>query len=80
MLEVTFEALQSSGTTMAGISGSSTGVYVANLLVDHQGAQTRDVDYLHRYLATGSGSTVMSNRISHVFNLVGPRCVQRLIL
>ncbi|RWA08741.1 hypothetical protein EKO27_g6377 [Xylaria grammica] len=72
LLEVVFECLQSSGTTMEDVSGSTTGVYVANFSVDYQPGQTRDPDYLHRYTATGSGATVMSNRISHVFNLQGP--------
>ncbi|KAK8044419.1 hypothetical protein PG993_004443 [Apiospora rasikravindrae] len=72
LLEVTYECLQSSGTTMDSISGSTTGVFVANFSVDYQPGQTRDPDYLHRYTATGSGATVMSNRISHVFNLNGP--------
>ncbi|KAJ8130208.1 hypothetical protein O1611_g3422 [Lasiodiplodia mahajangana] len=72
LLEVVFECLQSAGTTMDSISGSTTGVYVANFTVDYQPGQTRDPDYIHRYTATGSGATVMSNRISHVFNLVGP--------
>ncbi|TGJ85565.1 hypothetical protein E0Z10_g3197 [Xylaria hypoxylon] len=72
LLEVVFECLQSSGTTMENVSGSTTGVYVANFSVDYQPGQTRDPDYLHRYTATGSGATVMSNRISHAFNLQGP--------
>lgn len=75
LLEVTYECLQSSGTTMESISGSTTGVFVANFTVDYQPGQTRDPDYLHRYTATGSGATVMSNRISHVMNLHGPRYV-----
>lgn len=73
LLEVSAECLQSSGTTMESVSGSTTGVFVANFTVDYQPGQTRDPDYLHRYTATGSGATVMSNRISHVFNLNGPR-------
>ncbi|KAK6210523.1 hypothetical protein LQW54_006131 [Pestalotiopsis sp. IQ-011] len=72
LLEVTYECLQSSGTTMETVSGSTTGVFVANFSVDYQPGQTRDPDYIHRYTATGSGATVMSNRISHVFNLQGP--------
>ncbi|MCJ1468406.1 hypothetical protein MMC07_007034 [Pseudocyphellaria aurata] len=72
LLEVVLECLQSSGTKMDSVSDSNTGVYVANFSVDYQPGQTRDPDYLHRYTATGSGATVMSNRISHVFNLQGP--------
>lgn len=75
LLEVVYEALESSGTCMDSLSGSVTGVYVGNFSVDYQPNQTRDPDYIHRYTSTGSGATIMSNRISHVFNLHGPRYV-----
>lgn len=75
LLEVVYECLASAGTSMESVSGSDTGVYVANFSVDYQPIQTRDPDYLHRYIATGSGATIMSNRISHIFNLHGPRYV-----
>jgi acyl transferase domain-containing protein len=73
LLEVVFECLESAGASMESVSGSNTGVYVGNFSVDYQPMQTRDPDYLHRYTSTGSGATIMSNRISHVFNLHGPR-------
>jgi len=72
LLEIVYETFQNSGTTMESVAGSHTGVFVANFSVDYQPTQTRDPDYLHRYVATGSGATIMSNRISHVFNLHGP--------
>ncbi|OTB12751.1 hypothetical protein K445DRAFT_65805 [Daldinia sp. EC12] len=72
LLEVVYECLTSAGVPMDSVAGSDTGVYVANFSVDYQPIQTRDPDYLHRYIATGSGATIMSNRISHVFNLHGP--------
>ncbi|PYI20858.1 putative polyketide synthase [Aspergillus violaceofuscus CBS 115571] len=72
LLEVVYECLESAGTSMKSISGSNTGVFVGNFSVDYQPMQTRDPDYLHRYTSTGSGATIMSNRISHVFNLHGP--------
>ncbi|KLO99257.1 putative polyketide synthase [Fusarium fujikuroi] len=72
ILEVVYECLVSSGTSMEAVAGSNTGVYVANFTVDYQPLQLRDPDYLHRYVTTGSGATIMSNRISHVFNLHGP--------
>ncbi|KAF6801113.1 Polyketide synthase-nonribosomal peptide synthetase 3 [Colletotrichum musicola] len=34
--------------------------------------QAKDPDYYHRYHPTGSGLAIMSNRVSHVFNLQGP--------
>lgn len=73
LLEVVYEALESSGTSIESLSGTPTGVYVGNFSVDYQPNQTRDPDYIHRYTSSGSGATIMSNRISHVLNLHGPR-------
>ncbi|KAL4957399.1 hypothetical protein BDW69DRAFT_200981 [Aspergillus filifer] len=72
LLEVVFECFEDAGATLEGMSGSCTGVYVGNFTVDYSAMQTRDPDYLHRFVATGSGTAIMSNRISHVFNLQGP--------
>ncbi|KAI1775109.1 polyketide synthase-like protein [Hypoxylon cercidicola] len=72
LLEVVFECLESSGTTLGEISGSNTAVYVGNFTQDHLLMQTRDPDDLRRYHATGSGLTMLANRISHTFNLHGP--------
>ena len=80
LLEVVFECLENAGITMDSVSGSNTGVFVGNFSVDYQPMQTRDPDYLHRYTSTGSGATIMSNRISYVFNLHGPRSVSNLFL
>jgi acyl transferase domain-containing protein len=73
LLEVVFECFEDAGVSMETMSGSETGVNVGNFMVDYQAMQTRDLDYMHRFVATGSGSAIMSNRISHVFNLQGPR-------
>lgn len=79
LLEVVYECLESAGASMSSVSGSNAGVFVGNFSVDYQPMQTRDPDYLHRYTSTGSGATIMSNRISHVFNLRGPRSVDNLL-
>ncbi|KAF2644242.1 putative polyketide synthase [Massarina eburnea CBS 473.64] len=72
LLEVVYECFEDAGVTMEEISGSNTAVYVGNFTVDYQSMQSRDPDYLHRLAATGGGTAIMSNRISHVFNLQGP--------
>ncbi|KAK0622032.1 putative polyketide synthase [Bombardia bombarda] len=72
LLEVVYECFENAGVSMEDISGSNTAVYVGNFTVDYQSMQSRDPDYLHRYAATGGGTSIMSNRISHVFNLTGP--------
>ncbi|KAI0877961.1 polyketide synthase-like protein [Hypoxylon argillaceum] len=72
LLEVIFECLENSGSSLAQMSGSNTGVYVGNFSQDHLLMQIRDPDDLRRYHATGAGLTMLANRISHVFNLHGP--------
>lgn len=37
--------------------------------------QTKNVDEMHGYSATGMGTTILANRISHAFNLLGPSLV-----
>jgi acyl transferase domain-containing protein len=75
LLEVVFECLESAGLPLEKVSGSNTGCYVGNFTTDFMSMQTRDTDELHRYNATGAGLTILSNRISHVFNLTGPSVV-----
>jgi acyl transferase domain-containing protein len=72
LLEVVFECFEDAGVSLERISGTNTGVYVGNFTIDFQGIQTRDPDFIHRYTATGCGTTILSNRISHAFNLQGP--------
>ncbi|OTA57978.1 polyketide synthase [Hypoxylon sp. EC38] len=72
LLEIVFECFESAGLSMEDVSGANTGVFVGNFTVDYQTMQTRDSDYMHRYSASGSGTAIMSNRISHAFNLQGP--------
>lgn len=73
LLEVVYECFESSGSALDTIAGANVGVYVGNFTVDFQTMQARDSEYLHRYSATGSGTAILANRISHVFDLKGPR-------
>ncbi|KAF3931090.1 hypothetical protein ABW20_dc0106731 [Dactylellina cionopaga] len=72
LLEVVFECLESAGIPLETLSESNTGCYVGSFTTDYQTMQSRDVDGLHRYSMAGMGSTILSNRISHAFNLNGP--------
>ncbi|KAI1851631.1 hypothetical protein JX266_003093 [Neoarthrinium moseri] len=72
LLEVVFECFENAGVSLEEISGTNTGVYVGNFTVDHQTIQARDPDTIHRYNATGGSTTILANRISHVFDLQGP--------
>jgi acyl transferase domain-containing protein len=74
LLEVVFECFESAGLPLETVSGANIGCYVGNFTVDFQLMQLRDAEYMHRYTATGMGTTILGNRISHTFNLKGPRC------
>lgn len=73
LLEVVFECFESAGAPLQKISGANIGCYVGNFTTDFQLMQGKDSEYLHRYSATGMGTTILANRISHAFNLQGPR-------
>ncbi|KAI2686207.1 hypothetical protein CBS147317_2346 [Penicillium roqueforti] len=72
MLEVVYECMENAGIPLDQASGSNTGCYVGNFTVDYMVMQLKDPDYLSRYSGTGLGTTILANRISHVFNLLGP--------
>ena len=75
LLEVVFECFESAGVLLHDVSGSNTGCYVANHTSDYVTMQAKDPEFYHRYSATGSGATILANRISHIFNLKGPSMV-----
>lgn len=75
LLEVVFECFESAGLPLEKISGTNMGCYVGNFVTDFITMQLKDSEYAHRYSATGLGTTILANRISHVFNLQGPRSV-----
>lgn len=73
LLEVTYEAFESAGEPLHRVRGSRTGVFVGNMNNDHQTMHLRDIDHILPYTVTGSGPTILSNRISYSFDLRGPR-------
>ncbi|KAH8657723.1 polyketide synthase [Xylariales sp. PMI_506] len=75
LLETVYEAFESAGLKLDDLSGANIGCYVGNFTMDFQQMQLRDSEYLHRYSATGLGTTILGNRVSHVFNLQGPSFV-----
>ena len=72
LLEVVFESFESAGISLDQVSGSDTGCYVCNFSSDYIVMQTKDPEYMDRYSATGMGATILGNRISHTFNMLGP--------
>lgn len=73
LLEVVYECFESSGERLEDVQGANIGVYCGNFATDFEIMQCKDPEYFHRYHATGKGLTILSNRISHTFDLRGPR-------
>ena len=72
LLEVCFECFESAGVKLRDVAGANVGCYIGNFTVDFHTMQSKDAEYQHRYGATGSGAAILSNRVSHVFDLRGP--------
>lgn len=72
LLEVVFESFEAAGVSLNQVSGSDTGCFVCNFSNDYIVMQTKDPEYMSRYSATGMGATILGNRVSHTFNMLGP--------
>lgn len=48
---------------------------MASFVPDFIANQAKDIESLTRYTQTGLGTTLLANRISHIFNLKGPSSV-----
>ncbi|KAI8630512.1 lovastatin nonaketide synthase [Xylariaceae sp. FL1651] len=75
LLEVVYETFESAGVTLDEVSGSKTAVFVASFTADFQQMAFKEPSFRHSLAATGVDPGIISNRISHVFNLRGPSIV-----
>jgi acyl transferase domain-containing protein len=74
LLEVTWEALEDAGIPPERLVGSPTGVFVGAFTLDYMVMQfhTSSRDLIDANTAAGSMMTMVSNRLSYVFDLRGP--------
>ncbi|KIA75675.1 putative polyketide synthase protein [Aspergillus ustus] len=72
LLEVVYEGLENGGLTLDGVSGQQVGCFVSSFTVDYLVMQNRDPDARPIHMTTGTKRSILSNRISHYFNLKGP--------
>ncbi|KAH9870202.1 hypothetical protein J1614_007125 [Plenodomus biglobosus] len=61
-----------SGIPIEKITGSATSVFCASFGRDSDAIVGRDPEFQSRYQATSAGSSMLSNRISHFYDLRGP--------
>ena len=72
LLETVYESLESAGLTIEGLQGSDTAVYVGLMCEEYSEVLGHDVDSIPTYFATATARSIMSNRISYVFDWHGP--------
>lgn len=75
LLEVVYETFESAGVSLQEVAGSHTAVFVASFTADFQQMAFKEPSFRHSLAATGVDPGIISNRISHVFNLKGPSIV-----
>ncbi|KAK5993761.1 Highly reducing polyketide synthase cm3B [Cladobotryum mycophilum] len=72
MLEVAYETFENAGISLEGLEGSNTGVVCAVPYIDYDQIQGRDPEVSPRYRFTGTGPSILANRVSYFFDLKGP--------
>jgi len=74
LLEVSWEAIEDSGFKASNLSGKSVGVYIGGFTVDYKILQFTNPDFnnIDAHTATGVMMTMLSNRISYIYNFKGP--------
>ncbi|KAK4106755.1 hypothetical protein N658DRAFT_461640 [Parathielavia hyrcaniae] len=72
LLEVTYEALENAGLPMEELAGSDTSCYVGCFTRDYHEMLMRDAETAPMYAGTGTGFSLLSNRVSWFYDLCGP--------
>ncbi|HVI29424.1 SDR family NAD(P)-dependent oxidoreductase [Hansschlegelia sp.] len=71
-LQLVWEALEDAGIPPSSIAGSETGVYVGTSSLDYGNRIIFDPASADAYFATGNTLSIVSNRISYIYDLHGP--------
>ncbi|PSN74707.1 reducing type I polyketide synthase [Corynespora cassiicola Philippines] len=72
LLETTYKALENAGIPLQNSHQSETGVFVGCMSDDYKVNLHNDIDSLPTYAATGTGQSMLANRLSWFFDLHGP--------
>ena len=72
LLELAFEACEDAGFAPSKLAGGHTGVYVGASALDYSTIGLHDPAVADAYYATGNTLSIVSNRVSYVFDLHGP--------
>ena len=72
LLELTWEALEDAGLRPSDVAGTEIGVFVGASSLDYGNLRVLDTSSGDAYAATGNTLSILSNRISYIYDLKGP--------
>ncbi|XP_071093645.1 mycocerosic acid synthase-like [Haliotis cracherodii] len=72
VLECTFMALEDAGITRKQIEGEKVGVFLGCMNNDFTQLSNNHAHLIDHHSVTGTGSSIVSNRVSFIFDLRGP--------
>ncbi len=72
LLQLTWEALEHAGLPPASLAGSRTGVYVGASSLDYANNFLTDLPASDVQFMTGNTLSIVSNRVSYIYDLRGP--------
>lgn len=74
LMEVAWEALEDAGLDPEQLAGTDTGVYIGGFMLDNLLTQFSPLnrEQIGSHSAVGSTLTILSNRLSYIFDLRGP--------
>ncbi|WP_232628647.1 type I polyketide synthase [Methylobacterium sp. Leaf118] len=72
LLELAWEAFEDAGLRPSAVAGSQIGVFVGASSLDYGNLRVLDPASSDAYAATGNTLSIISNRISYIYDLKGP--------
>jgi phthiocerol/phenolphthiocerol synthesis type-I polyketide synthase C len=72
LLEVVWSALEDAGIPPSALGGANVGVYVGASSLDYGNLHTTDPAAIESHFMTGNTLSILSNRISYIYDLRGP--------
>ncbi len=72
IMELGWEALEDAGIPPLDLSGSRTGVFIANLNNDFDVINSHDYAQVDSFTGAGMANSIIANRLSYFLNLRGP--------
>ncbi|MFN3890904.1 MAG: SDR family NAD(P)-dependent oxidoreductase [Beijerinckiaceae bacterium] len=72
LLELVWRAFEDAGIAPSSVRGGAVGVYVGASNVDHMSYAVHDAATVESHFMTGNSLSILSNRISYVYDLRGP--------